>query len=92
MKAEEVYKISEAANPPNRDTRYEQYIEYLTRDIISSAKNGKYQHKVNWYDRPVKDDLVFKIQEYFISEGFEIIINEDDTKYREFIISWKKDE
>lgn len=92
MKAEEVYKISEEANPPYKDVRFDKYIEYLNRDIIASAKTGKYRHTVNFTDRPIRDELIFKIQEYFLSEGFEIIRQEEPERYREFIISWKKDD
>ena len=92
MKAAEVLKIAQDAQPKPEETRLNKYIGFLERDLLFAARLGKFTHKVNYSDRAINEEFIFKIQEHFLSNDFEIITAEDPTKYREFIISWKKDE
>lgn len=92
MKAEEIRKISENVPVKNKEVRLEKYVEWLERDCLFEAKLGKLKCKVDYSNRPLSDEFILKIQDTFISNGFQVITNDDPNKFRQFTISWEKEE
>lgn len=88
MKADEVRKISETVRAKVKDIRLDKYIEWLERDVVSAANVGKFILKVNYDDKPLTDSFILQIQDSFIENGFNIVPNEDPTKFRDFTIGW----
>lgn len=94
MQAEDAYKITvEVLSRHSKDNRLDKYLEYLDRDIKFEAGRGKFFKIVDYTDRPITEEFVFKLQEFLRGEGFVIEIDEDNLEnYRKFIIRWNKDE
>ena len=88
MTADDLRKVSHDAQPIPSDTRLAKDIEWLQRDCMAAAKNAKYFLKVNYSDRPLKDEYILQIQDKFIADGFNVIPNNDLNRFREFIIDW----
>lgn len=88
MTADDLRKISTESKPVITDVRLEKYIEWLERDCTFAAKTGRFFTKVNYSDRPLKDEFILQIQDKFIADGFNIITNNDPNRFREFIIDW----
>lgn len=91
MTAKDAYKIAIDVRAQNKDTRLDKYYEYVSRDILYIAKLGKLNLHLNYSDRVLTEEFVFKLQELLRGDGFNILIDEIPEKYREFTISWEQE-
>lgn len=88
MTADDAVKLTEAAQEGHVDVRLLKYQDWLTRDITAAANNGQYKFIVDYSDQPLTDEFILKLQNLFIRDGFNIVTEDDPTKFRTFIINW----
>lgn len=92
MNAQDAFNLTENALVTHKDVRLDKYIEWIERDITNATTLGKFQLKIDYMDRPLTDEFILKIQDHFIGQQFNIITSDDPTQFRQFIISWYKDD
>lgn len=90
MTADDLRKISQEFKPVVSDIRLEKYVEWLQRDCMRSAQAGKYNFKVDYSIKPLRDEFILQLQDRFIADGYNVIPNEEN--FRQFVIDWAPQE